>query len=214
MAFGVHSEVGRLRQVIVHRPGLKLSRLTPRNIGGLLFDDVMWARRTKEEHDVFAEALRERGVTVHYFAQLLGETLEIPDGRAFVLDRVVTPEMVGPALVGPLRALPQDLDGATLAEYLIGGVLKADLHPGRPVSLRWDMLRADDFLLPPLPNHLFPREIRAGSTAACRSTRWPCPPGSGRPCMPGRSTATIRCSPEPTSSPTTEVTTSATCPPL
>ncbi len=158
MAFGVHSEVGRLRQVIVHRPGLELSRLTPRNIGGLLFDDVMWARRAKEEHDVFAEALRERGVTVHYFAQLLGETLEIPDGRAFVLDRVVTPEMVGPALVGPLRALLQDLDGATLAEYLIGGVLKADLHPGRPVSLRWDMLRADDFLLPPLPNHLFPRD--------------------------------------------------------
>src|SRR5579875_1813328 len=101
MAFGVHSEVGRLRQVIVHRPGLELSRLTPRNIGGLLFDDVMWARRAKEEHDVFAEAL------------------EIPDGRAFVLDRVVTPEMVGPALVGPLRALLQDLDGATLAEYLI-----------------------------------------------------------------------------------------------
>ena len=80
MSFSVGSEVGQLRQVIVHRPGLELSRLTPQNIGGLLFDDVMWAKRAKEEHDVFAEALRERGVTVHYFGQLLAETLEVPAG--------------------------------------------------------------------------------------------------------------------------------------
>jgi arginine deiminase len=65
MSFTVRSEVGQLRQVIVHPPGLELSRLTPQNIGGLLFDDVMWAKRAKEEHDVFAESLRERGVTVH-----------------------------------------------------------------------------------------------------------------------------------------------------
>ena len=81
MSYGVQSEVGRLRQVILHRPGLELSRLTPQNIGGLLFDDVLWARRAKEEHDVFAEALRERGVTVRYFGQLLAETLDLPEGR-------------------------------------------------------------------------------------------------------------------------------------
>jgi len=66
MTFNVQSETGQLRQVIVHRPGLELSRLTPRNIGELLFDDVLWAKRAKEEHDAFAEALRERGVRVHY----------------------------------------------------------------------------------------------------------------------------------------------------
>jgi arginine deiminase len=80
MSFNVRSEVGQLRQVIVHRPGLELSRLTPRNVGELLFDDVMWAKRAKEEHDAFAEALRDKGVRVHYFGELLAQTLEIPAG--------------------------------------------------------------------------------------------------------------------------------------
>ena len=158
MNFTVQSEVGQLRQVIVHRPGLELSRLTPQNVGELLFDDVMWAKRAKEEHDAFAEALRDRGVRVHYFGQLLGETLALPEGRAFVLDRICTPEMLGPSLVQPLRALFDDLDGPALAGYLVGGVLKADLHPAQAHSLRWDTLRADDFLLPPLPNHLYQRD--------------------------------------------------------
>jgi arginine deiminase len=158
MTFSVQSEVGQLRQAIVHRPGLELSRLTPQNIGELLFDDVLWASKAKEEHDVFAEILRDQGVRVHYFGQLLAETLELAEGRAFVLDRVCTPEMAGPALAGPLRALFEDLDGARLAEYLVGGVLKADLRPLRARSLKWDMLAAGDFLLPPLPNHLFTRD--------------------------------------------------------
>ncbi len=158
MNVGVYSEVGRLRQVIVHRPGLELARLTPQNIRGLLFDDVMWARKAKEEHDVFTEALRDKGVRVHYFGQLLAEVLEDPEGRGFVLDRVCAPEILGPALVDPVRRLFDDLDGPSLAGYLVGGVLKADLGPLRATSLRWDMLRTDDFVLPPLPNHLFPRD--------------------------------------------------------
>jgi arginine deiminase len=158
MNYSVQSEVGQLRQAIVHRPGLELSRLTPQNIGGLLFDDVMWARRAKEEHDVFAETLRERGVRVHYFGQLLAETLELPAGREFVLDRMCTPELLGPELITPFRELADGLDGASMAEHLVGGVLKADLRPLRAHSLKWDMMRADDFVLPPLPNHLFPRD--------------------------------------------------------
>jgi arginine deiminase len=158
MTLGVQSEVGQLRQVIVHRPGLELSRLTPQNIGALLFDDVMWAKKAKEEHDAFAEALRDRGVRVHYFGQLLGETLDIPAGRAFVLDRICTPEILGPALVMPVRKVFDDMTGPDLAELLVGGVVKADLHPQRARSLKWDTLRADDFVLPPLPNHLFQRD--------------------------------------------------------
>jgi arginine deiminase len=158
MSFNVRSEVGQLRQVIVHRPGLELSRLTPRNVGELLFDDVLWAKKAKEEHDAFAEALRDKGVQVHYFGQLLGETLNLPEGRAFVLDRICTPDMLGPNLVVPLRRLFADLDGPALAEALVGGVLKADLHPTRAHSLKWAMLSADDFVLPPLPNHLFQRD--------------------------------------------------------
>jgi arginine deiminase len=158
MTFSVRSEIGQLRQAIIHRPGLELSRLTPRNIGELLFDDVLWAKKAREEHDAFAQALRDKGVQVHYFGQLLGETLELPEARDFVLDRVCTPELLGPPLVQPARKLLEDLDGAKLAEFLVGGVLKADLRPRRAHSLKWDMLRADDFVLPPLPNHLFPRD--------------------------------------------------------
>ncbi len=158
MNFSVQSEVGQLKQVIVHRPGLELSRLTPRNVSELLFDDVLWAGRAKEEHDAFAAALREKGVRVHYFGQLLGETLDQPQGRAFVLDRVCTPQTLGPNLAEPVRRLFDDLDGPTLADFLVGGVLKADLHQARPHSLTWEVLHADDFVLPPLPNHLFQRD--------------------------------------------------------
>jgi arginine deiminase len=158
MTFNVASEVGRLRRAIVHRPGLELSRLTPENIGALLFDDVMWGKKAKEEHDAFAEALRDKGVEVHLYGHLLAETLELPDGRAFVLDRLCTPENFGPSLADTVRRLFEDLDGSVLSEYLVGGVLKADLQPLRAHSLRWDMLKADDFVLPPLPNHLFQRD--------------------------------------------------------
>jgi arginine deiminase len=158
MTFNVSSEIGQLRQAIVHRPGLELSRLTPENIDELLFDDVPWAKRAKEEHDAFVESLRDKGVQVHLYGRLLAETLDLPDGREFVLDRVCTPENLGPSLVGPVRRLFDGLGGTELAEYLVGGVLKADLQPLRAHSLKWHMLRTDDFVLAPLPNHLFQRD--------------------------------------------------------
>lgn len=155
---GVHSEVGRLRRAILHRPGLELDRLTPGNIGDLLFDDVMWTKRAREEHDAFAQTLRDKGVEVFYYEELLAETLELRDGRAFVLDRLCTPENFGPLLVEPLRSLFEGLDGRTLADRLIAGLLKEELAAEFPRSLKWDVLRADDFVLPPLPNHLFQRD--------------------------------------------------------
>ena len=103
---GVHSEAGTLRQAIVHRPGLELTRLTPDNIESMLFDDVLWAERAAEEHDAFVGVLRDHGVQVHYFAQLLSEALDVPQGRREVLDLVCTEERVGPSLVGQIREMP------------------------------------------------------------------------------------------------------------
>lgn len=154
----VDSEVGRLRQVILHRPGLELSRLTPRNVGALLFDDILWAKRAREEHDAFAQALRDHGVEVHYYAELLARTLDDPAARAWLLGQVVNDATVGPALVDPVRALCEDMEGDTLAEYLVGGVLKDELRVKSPHSLVWNALGESDFALPPLPNHLFPRD--------------------------------------------------------
>jgi arginine deiminase len=123
-----------------------------------LFDDVLWADRAREEHDGFVAALRDQGVQVHYFGDLLTETLEIPAARAEVLERICAPEMVGPALVEPLRSLAEDADAATLARYLVGGITKHDLHPGKVHSLCWSMARPSDLVLAPLPNHLFQRD--------------------------------------------------------
>ncbi len=161
MTLHVDSEVGQLKQVILHRPGLELSRLTPSNVDDLLFDDVMWAQRAREEHDAFAQKLRDKGVQVHYFADLLGEVLEIPEARQFVMERLINQHTVGPQLVGPLGDLVEGLEGKQLAEYLIGGILKRDLELPKSTSLLWEHLDDNDFVLTPLPNHLFQRDNSA-----------------------------------------------------
>jgi len=158
---GVHSEVGQLRQAIVHRPGLELDRLTPANCRELLFDDVLWAEKARAEHDVFAGVLRDQGVTVHHFGELFAETLKSPEARAFVLERAATEARLGPALARSIRALAEDLGPEDLAELLIGGITKADLSPLQVGGLRWQTLSLDDFVLPPLPNTLFQRDNSA-----------------------------------------------------
>ena len=103
MSFHVDSEVGKLKQVILHRPGLELERLTPNNCFELLFDDVMWGASAREEHDSFVAKLRAKGVTVHLFDELLGEALDVPEGREWLYSRIATPEKVGYQLMEPLR---------------------------------------------------------------------------------------------------------------
>ena len=155
---GVHSEVGRLRRAIVHRPGLELSRLTPSNAEKLLFDDILWAKKAREEHDAFVAALEEAGVVTHYFGELLAQTLAIPEARGHVLDELCTPQRVGAALVKPLRDLAEEADPTELARYLVGGIMRSDIAPRQAHSLTWSALHADDFVLAPLPNHLYPRD--------------------------------------------------------
>ncbi|GII56519.1 arginine deiminase [Planotetraspora thailandica] len=158
---GIGSEIGPLREVIVHRPGLEIDRLTPGNITDLLFDDVIWGSRARSEHDAFVEALREYDIEVHLFGDLLAEALATPDGRAYALGQVCTDDRFGAALSAQIRALLGDSDPETLARYLIGGITKSDLSPlGRP-SLAWQVLDIEDFVLAPLPNTLFQRDNAA-----------------------------------------------------
>lgn len=159
MKVRVDSEVGVLRRVIVHRPGLELERLTPSNHDDLLFDDVLWAQRARQEHDGFVEALRGRGVHVHHFDLLLGEALEQPGARDFLHRQLITSDRFGPGLEEPLAEMIGSLAGRTLARYLIGGVLKRDLpNELSAPSLLLNYLSDEEFLLPPLPNHLFQRD--------------------------------------------------------
>jgi arginine deiminase len=158
---GVWSEVGRLRQVLVHRPGLELTRLTPTNCHELLFDEVLWADRARQEHDTFSAVLTDHGVTVHDFGQLFTATLRSPEARAFVLDRVCTAERLGPSLASSLRSLADDVAPDVLADMLVGGVTTSDLSPLTASSLRFDTLDPDGFVLRPLPNTLFQRDNSA-----------------------------------------------------
>src|SRR6201994_3656485 len=158
--FHVDSEVGRLRQVVLHRPGLELKRLTPDNVADLLFDDMLWVSRAQAEHDAFAEALRSRGVVVHYYSDLLAQTLDIPEARDYVLGRLFDPRWHGPLAAGTLRAAMDGLDSAELARYLAGGITKGEIAELGPVpkSIAFHSLDTDDFVLAPLPNLLYQRD--------------------------------------------------------
>src|SRR3954465_15765421 len=99
----VDSEVGRLRSVLLHRPGSELARLTPRNNDSLLFDGIPWVARAQEEHDAFAEALRARGVEVLYLGELLADTLAVADARAELTESVLTDRRLGDTLRDSVR---------------------------------------------------------------------------------------------------------------
>jgi arginine deiminase len=156
----VGSEVGRLRRVILHRPDLELKRLTPRNKDELLFDDVLWVRRARQEHDAFADTLVDRGVEVLYLHELLGETLDIPAARDLVLERTTDQAALGPSLGPAVDEWLRSLSGAELADRLIGGIAYHEL-PFESGSLAAQAPALDGFVLPPLPNHLFTRDTSA-----------------------------------------------------
>ncbi|MFC7643499.1 arginine deiminase [Streptosporangium lutulentum] len=160
MTFNVGSEVGRLHQVLLHRPELSLKRLTPSNMHDFLFDDVLWVQRAVEEHEEFQRVLRERGVVVHMLTDLLRETVDIPEARKFILDHIIDERYFGPMAVDALRNALDAMDSAELQLYLTGGITKRELvEKGTdPKSLAFHTLAPDDFILPPLPNHLFTRD--------------------------------------------------------
>jgi arginine deiminase len=153
----VGSEVGTLRRVMLHRPDLELRRLTPSNIESLLFDDVLWVKRARQEHDAFADTLRDRGVEVLLFGDLLAETLKDPVATAWVLDHVVTESRFGPAVVADVRHALAAMDAVTLSRHLIGGVTVDELGL-QSASLAIQTLDVDGFVLAPLPNHMFTRD--------------------------------------------------------
>ncbi len=157
---GVYSETGRLRQVIVCRPGLAHRRLTPSNAQALLFDDVFWVKQAQKDHDVFSTLMRSEGIEVLDVNTLLAEVLEIPKARKWVLDHRITTNDVGTGMLDELLAWMQELPGARLAEYLIGGLEVGDL-PFKPVGLFGSYLGPHGFILPPLPNFLFTRDNSA-----------------------------------------------------
>ena len=156
MPLGAYSEVGRLRKVMVHRPGLEHSRLTPSNAEELLFDDVLWVARAKAEHDMFREAMRERGVEVFEAEQLLAEALVKPEAKDWVSDHIVSERQVGINAAKVARQWVETGDAVQVAEFLIGGITRAEVS--EDAGLMWRTADPTSMLLPPLPNFLFQRD--------------------------------------------------------
>ena len=160
-AYGVHSEVGQLRKVLVCAPGLAHRRLTPTNADDLLFDDVMWVENAQRDHAEFVAKLRFRGVEVIELHDLLAQTVAMPHARAWLLDRKIVANEVGVGLVEDTRAFLDSLAPAELAGYLIGGLAVADLPSDfRPAyaALARESTGVREYLMPPLPNTLYTRD--------------------------------------------------------
>src|SRR4051794_22754701 len=156
----VGSEVGVLRRVILHRPDLELKRLTPHNKDALLFDDVLWVRRARQEHDAFADALADRGVEVLYLERLLADVLADEAVREEVLARTLSAVDLGPILAGEVVEWLVSIAADELAHRLIGGITHDEL-PFRSSALPAAVPALDGFVLAPLPNHLFTRDTSA-----------------------------------------------------
>ncbi|XVV12714.1 arginine deiminase [Actinoplanes sp. CA-131856] len=157
MAHYVDSEVGRLRTVLLHRPGPELARLTPRNNDSLLFDAIPWVGRAQEEHDAFAAALRERGVEVLYLGDLLAETLAIAEAREELTAGVLADRRLGDTLRDSVGRYLADQDPRRLADVLMAGLAHEELKPG-PGGLVYELMDRHDFVIDPLPNLLFTRD--------------------------------------------------------
>ncbi|MEJ7775095.1 MAG: arginine deiminase [Nocardioidaceae bacterium] len=153
---GADSEVGRLRTVILHRPGPELKRLTPRNNDKLLFDGIPWVARAQDEHDAFAQALLDRDVEVLYLTDLLTETLRTPDARDTAIQTALTDLDLGETMRGYLSGLLHDAAPDELTAYLTSGIRNDEVRGG--FGLVTSLMDPHDFLIDPLPNLLFTRD--------------------------------------------------------
>lgn len=159
MKLGVHSEIGKLNKVIVSRPSLAHDRLTPRNCEELLFDDVIWVEQARKDHAEFCSLMRERGVEVYDIQDLLAEAIRSdPAARAFLLDRLITPNMVGLGFSVEMRAWLDEMDAKMLARHMLGGIIFADLPKGMIDEQFGDLVSLGDFILPAIPNAQFQRD--------------------------------------------------------
>jgi arginine deiminase len=174
----VTSEVGRLRTVMLHRPGPELSRLTPRNNDRLLFDGIPWVERAQTEHDAFASALRSRGVEVLYLTDLVREALAVPAARELAVGAALADPALGDDLRALMSRLLADLDPAALTTALTGGLRQDEVAglAGAPIAgLVSALAQSDDFVIDPLPNLLFTRDSSAwvGDQVAVTSLAMP-----------------------------------------
>lgn len=158
--FNVSSEVGRLKRVMLHRPGKELERLTIDNKDELLFDDILWVEEAQKEHDAYADLLRDNGVEVVYFRNCLAHVVREPEVRSMLLDEVLAWEALDYPLSCALKCEMMEAPPVDLAEILTGGITKGEARRllGNCQSLVLNTLADHELLIRPLPNLYFQRD--------------------------------------------------------
>ncbi|WP_234495105.1 arginine deiminase [Vibrio maritimus] len=153
----VGSEVGQLRRVLLNRPERALTHLTPSNCHELLFDDVLAVEAAGEEHDAFANTLRSQDVEVLLLHDLLVETLAVEQAKTWLLETQISDFRYGPIFANEIRQYLSEMDNEHLATVLLGGLAYSEL-PLKTPSILQKMSKPLDFVIEPLPNHLFTRD--------------------------------------------------------
>ncbi len=150
------SEVGRLQAVIVHRPDLELHRLTPGNKDELLFDELVWVDKAREEHDAFSATIARSGAQVLHLSTLLEEVLVDQELAVEFVETHVSDDLCGRRLADRVRRFLVELPVPELVRHLIGGVTLEEV--GETEGLVAALHGPDDFILAPLPNAVFMRD--------------------------------------------------------
>ncbi|WP_019907405.1 arginine deiminase [Thermoanaerobacter indiensis] len=157
----VYSEIGKLKSVLLHRPGKELERLTPEFLSELLFDDIPWLKRIQEEHDKFAQALKENGVTVYYLEDLLEEVLQDTGIKEFFIYDLVSYMNTSLEVKKTITNFLKERTPKEIVDYAIAGLLKKEVHEVEPQSLVDYVYKDSPFFINPLPNCYFMRDPAA-----------------------------------------------------
>ncbi|MBM7622675.1 arginine deiminase [Sporohalobacter salinus] len=157
--FNVTSEIGNLKKVLLHRPGLEVENLTPELLDRLLFDDIPYLDIAQKEHDAFAKVLKDNGVEVVYLEDLAAETVEMSKVRSEFINQFLDDAGVrGESSREILKEYFADMDEETLIHTLIAGVRKKDIPDFSASSLSDKIDTNYPFALDPMPNLYFTRD--------------------------------------------------------
>ena len=161
MVKGIHnySEIGKLRKVLLHRIGTEVDGLVPNNFERLLFDDIPYLKVAQQEHDTFAETLKQNGVEVVYYTEEVAKALSDPDIKNKFVDEMLsginfTSMFVREAVTSYLR----EMEPLDLVNKVIAGVRKEDITEYEPKTLAEKIDAAYPFFTDPMPNMYFTRD--------------------------------------------------------
>ena len=154
----ITSEIGKLKRVLVHRPGHELSNLTPKYLFEQLFDDIPWLEEAQKEHDAFVDVIKQAGVEVVYLVDLVSEAIASKKVRKLFIEQFIKEAYINnPLTVHKIREYLTTLDSKDLIKVTMAGIRKSQLPGYKKESLR-SYIEDYPFVTDPMPNLYFTRD--------------------------------------------------------